>query len=194
MYATWLHDTICTTFHRTCATLVDPKTDEIDRAVRLLTPLADTLEGFAIGTAIGHVASGVRRWSGEAAGKAVLARLRRYIRSAAAAEPAALDASGLDAVAPTLAGEFAARMHHRLAHMPVAMFVAEAGAQASPVATHDDLVAPRLAAEIEAGWQHYRALIAGTRLATTSPMWSAWDKKVRGEREERLRDYVMRVA
>jgi hypothetical protein len=189
MYATWLHDTICTTFQRTCATLVDPTTDEIDRAVRLLTPLADTLEGFAIGTAIGHVASGVRRWSGEAAGKAVLARLRQYIRSAAAAAPAALDD-----VAPTLAAEFAARMHRRLAHMPVATFVAEAGAQVSPVATHDDLVALQLAAEIETGWQHYRALIAGTRLATTSAMWSAWDKKVRREREERLRDYVMRVA
>jgi len=185
-YATWLHDTICRTTQRTCASLADPPIDDPDRALRLLTPLADTLEGFAIGSAIGHVATAVRRWSGEAAGRAVLARLRPFIRSAARPEP--------DELAPTLAGELAARMHRRLVHMPVAAFVAEAGAQISPVASDDDLLEPRLAAEIETGWQHYRSILLGARLPTTSPLWHAWDRKVRGEREEALRDYVLRVA
>jgi hypothetical protein len=182
-YATWLHDTICCTVQRTCATLVDPPIEDVDRALRLLTPLVDTLEGFAIGTAIGHVATAVRRHSGRDAGMAVLARLRPFIRTAARPEP--------DELAPTLAGEFGARMHRRLVRMPVATFVEVAGADASP---NDDLLEPRLAAEIEVGWQHYRSLLTGARLPTTSPLWSMWDRKVRGEREAVLRDYVMRVA
>lgn len=185
-YATWLHDTLCRTTQRTCAQLVDPPIHDTDRALRLLAPLVDTLEGFAIGSAIGHVATSVRRWSGEALARDVLARLRRHIRSAARPEP--------EDVAPTLAGELAARMHRRLAHMPVAAFVAEAGSLISPIATHDDLLEPRLAAEIETGWQHYRSLLLGARLPTTSPLWHTWDKKVRGEREELVREYVMRVA
>jgi hypothetical protein len=185
-YETWLHDTLLTTFQRTCAHLADPATDDIDRALRLLAPLADTLEGFAIGCAIGHVATAVRRWSGEAAGRAVLARLRPYMKTAAHAES--------EELAPTLAAELASRMRRRLSHMPVATLVTEAGTQVSPVAAHDDLLAPRLATEIQTGWQHYRALLAGSRLPTTSLLWSAWDRKVRGEREELLRDYVLRVA
>ena len=185
-YDAWLLETTCRTFHRTCAALADPPVDDVPRALRLMTPLCDTLEGFAIGCAIGHVANAVRRWSGDDAARDVLRRLRVHIRTAARPEP--------DELAPSLAAEFAARMHRRLVHMPVATFVAEAGAAASPIATRDDLLAVRLATEIELGWQHYRAVLLGARLPTTSPLWHTWDRKVRGERDAVLRDYVLRVA
>jgi hypothetical protein len=185
-YETWLHDTILGSFQRTCARLVDPPIHDVDRALRLLVPLADTLEGFAIGCAIGHVATAVRGWSGEAAGRAVLARLRPHIRGAACVDP--------DELAPTLAGELAVRMHRRLSHMPAAAFIAEAGAEVSPVAMQDTSLAPRLAAEIETGWQHYRSVLLGEPLPTTSSLWHLWDRRVRGKRDEILRDYVLRVA
>ncbi len=185
-YDAWLLDTTCKTFHTTCATLADPPIDDVDRALRLLGPLVDTLEGFAIGCAIGHVVTSVRRWSGETAARDLLARLRPYLRSAARPEP--------DELAPSLAAELAARMHRRLVHIPVAAIVAEAGSAVSPIATCDDLLAPRLAAEIEVGWQHYRSVVLGARLPTTSPLWHAWDRKVRGEREAIVREYVLRVA
>jgi hypothetical protein len=185
-YETWLLDTTLTTFHRTCATLADPRVEDIPRALRMMNPLADALEGFAIGCAIAHVATAVRRWSGEAAGREVLRRLRRHVRSGARPEP--------DEVAATLPAELGARMHRRLVHMPVAAFVAEAGSAVSPVATRDDILALRLAAEIEAGWEHYRAVLAGSLLPTDSPLWRAWVKKIRGERDAELREFVVRVA
>jgi len=185
-YDAWLLDTTCDTFQRTCAGLVDPPIDDIDRALRLMTRLADTLEGFAIGCAIGHVVNAVRRWSGDDAARAVLARLRPHIRTAARPEP--------DELAHSLAGELAARMHRRLMLMPVATFVAEAGSAVSPVATRDDLLGPRLAAEIEVGWQHYRALVLGARLATASPLWHLWDRRVRGERDAIVREHILRIA
>ena len=57
-------------------------------------------------------------------------------------------------------------MHRRLVHMPVATFLAEAGAAVSPVATHDDILERGSPAEIESGWQHYRAALAGVLLPT----------------------------
>jgi len=185
-YETWLLDTTCTTVRRTCATLADPPVDDIPRALRLMTPLVDALEGFAIGCTIAHVATAVRRWSGEAAGRDVLRRLRPFVRTAARTEP--------DEVAASLPAELAARMHRRLVHMPVAAFVAEAGAQASPVATNDDILALRLAAEIEIGWQHYRSVLAGAVLPTTSPLWKAWGRKIRGLKDVELRDHILFVA
>jgi hypothetical protein len=185
-YETWLLETTCTAFARTCATLADPRVDDIPRALRIMTPLADALEGFAIGCAIAHVANAVRRWSGEAAGRDVMRRLRPYIPSAARTDG--------DEVAGTLPAELAARMHRRLVHMPVAAFVVEAGAQASPVATQDEILALRLAAEIETGWQHYRSAVAGALLPTTSPLWRAWGRKIRGDKEIELRAHILFVA
>jgi hypothetical protein len=185
-YETWLLDTTLMTFHRTCATLAEPRVDDIPRALRVMTPLADALEGFALGCAIAHVATAVRRWSGEAAGREVLRRMRRHACSAARPEP--------DEVAATLPAELAARMHRRLVHMPVAAFVATAGDAVSPIATHDDILELRLAAEIETGWEHYRAALAGTLLPTDSPLWSAWGKKLRGDKDVGPRDHILFVA
>jgi len=185
-YDTWLLDTTCTAFARTCATLSDPRVDDIPRALRIMTPLADALEGFAIGSVIMHVANAVRRWSGEAACRDVMRRLQPHIPTSARADG--------DETARTLSGELAARMRRRLVHMPVAAFVAEAGAHASPVATSDDLLALRLASEIEVGWQHYRSALAGTVLPTTSPLWKAWGRTIRGERDIETRDHILFVA
>jgi hypothetical protein len=185
-YETWLLDTTCATVRHTCATLAEPRVDDIPRALRLMAPLVDALEGFAIGCAIAHVAGAVRRWSGEAAGARVLHRLRAIARSAARPEP--------EEVAATLPAELAARLHRRLVHMPVAAFVAEAGRAASPIATSDDILALRLAAEIEIGWQHYRSALAGALLPTTSPLWKAWARAIRGEKDVEIRDHIIFVA
>jgi hypothetical protein len=185
-YETWLLDTTLTTFQRTCAALAEPRVDDIPRALRVMTPLADALEGFALGCAIAHVATAVRRWSGEAAGREVLRRMRHHVRSAARPEP--------DEVAATLPAELAARMHRRLVHMPVAAFIAEAGTAVSPVATHDDILELRLAAEIETGWEHYCTVLAGAILPTSSPLWTAWNRTIGGVKDAELREFVVRVA
>jgi hypothetical protein len=185
-YETWLLDTTLWTFQRTCATLADPPVADIPRALRLMTPLADALEGFAIGCAIAHVANAVRRWSGEAAGRDVLRRLRPHVRSGARPDP--------EELAATLPAELATRMQRRLVHMPVATFIAEAGTAVSPVATRDDILELRLAAEIETGWQHYLSVLAGALLPTTSPLWNAWGKKIRGDKDVELRDHILFVA
>jgi hypothetical protein len=185
-YQTWLLDTTLTTFQRTCAALSDPRVDDIPRALRMMTPLADALEGFAIGCAIAHVATAVRRWSGEAAGREVLRRLRGHVRSGPRPEP--------DETAGTLPAELAARMHRRLVHMPVAAFIATAGNAVSPIATHDDILALRLAAEIETGWEHYCAVLAGTLLPTDSPLWRAWGRKIRGDKDGEERGHILFVA
>jgi len=185
-YETWLLETTLTTFQRTCAALAEPRVDDIPRALRMMTPLADALEGFALGCAIAHVATSVRRWSGETAGREALRRLRRHVRSAARSEP--------DEVAATLPAELAARMHRRLVYMPVAAFVAEAGDAVSPVATHDDILELRLAAEIETGWEHYRAVLAGELLPTDSPLWNAWGRKIRGAKDAEARAHILCVA
>ena len=157
-------------------------------------PLVEALEGFAIGSAIGHVAQAVRSWFGEASARELIGKLRRHIRARAVTE---------NELADTLAGELAARLHPRLSRIPTAAIVDDAIAHvASPsmlaaaldIARKDELLADRLTTELETGWQHYRAALAGTTLPTTSPLWAQWDKKVRGERDVAMRDFVMQIG
>jgi hypothetical protein len=185
-YPTWLLETTCATVRRTCATLADPPVDDIPRALRLMSPLVDALEGFVIGCVIAHITTSVRRWSGEAASRDVMRRLRPYLRSA--------DYADVDEVAASLPAELAARLHRRLVHTPVAALVAAAGCAVSPIATRDDILELRIASEIEIAWQHYRAALAGAVLPTTSPLWHAWGRAVRGEKDVTVRDHIIFVA
>jgi hypothetical protein len=194
VYAEWLTTTTTTTFARGCAELVDPPIEDVDRALRLLAPLVEALEGFAIGSMIGHVAHAVRSWFGDAVAHELVGKLRAHIRTRATTE---------NELAPTLAAELGARLHPRLSRIPAAAMVATAVEHvASPrmiagafdVARKDPLLADRLLTELQAGWQHYRAALAGTTLPTVSPLWAKWSKKLRGERDVSLRDFVMQIA
>lgn len=194
LYADWLSATTISSFARGCAQLVDPPIEDVDRALRLLAPLVEALEGFAIGSAIGHVAQAVRSWFGENSARELVGTLRRHIRSRAITE---------NELADTLAGELAARLHPRLSRIPIAAIVDDAiehvggsrmlGA-ALDIARKDDLLAERLTTELQTGWQHYRAALAGETLPTASPLWAQWGKKVRGERDVPMREYVMQIG
>jgi len=194
VYADWLSATTISSFARGCAQLVDPPIEDVDRALRLLAPLVEALEGFAIGSAIGHVAQAVRNWFGEPSSRELVGKLRRHIRARAMTE---------NELADTLAGELAARLHPRLSRIPIAAIVDDAfehvggsrmlGA-ALDIARKDELLAERLTTELHIGWQHYRAALVGSTLPTASPLWAQWGKKVRGERDVAMRDYVMQIG
>jgi len=196
VYAEWLSATIIHSFARGCAQLVDPPVEDVDRALRLMAPLVEALEGFAIGSAIGHVAQAMRSWFGETSARELVGTLRRHIR-ARATTPCG------DELADTLAGELAARLHPRLSRIPTAAIVDDAiehvggsrmlGA-ALDIARKDDLLAERLTTELQIGWQHYRAALQGETLSTASPLWAQWGKKVRGERDVPMREYVMQIG
>jgi hypothetical protein len=195
-YAEWLTATTLTSFTRGCAQLVDPPIDDVDHALRLLAPLVEALEGFAIGSVIGHVAQAVRSWFGDASARTLVGTLRRHIRTRATTPCG-------DELAATFAGELAARLRPRLSRIPTAAIVDDAIehvgsssmlAAALAVARKDELLAERLTTELHIGWQHYRAALAGATLPTISPLWEQWSKKVRGERDLPMREFVMQIG
>jgi hypothetical protein len=192
-YADWLLRTTCNAFAQGCAQLADPPIDDVDHALRLLAPLAEALEGFAIGCTIGHVANAVRRWFGDKRARNLVTKLRRHIRTRATTETELAD---------SLSAELAARLHARLVRMPTAAMVADAIehvddpgiATAFELACRDDLLEHRLLTELQLGWQHYRAAVAGALIPTTSPLWAQWSKKLRGDRAVSIHEYVLQVG
>jgi len=186
----------------------EPRAADPTRALRLLGLLVEPLVGFALGSIAAQLATATRRWFGDEASRAVLGALRGHLAPAAPAWDERIRYLA-DADTRPLVDELGARLHARFCRAPIAGMVATTRATvarlapqriaslatALELATRDDLLGARLGDELAAGWAQYRAALAGQTAPTTSPLWSAWSRKVRGEAEPQCehRGYIMLV-
>jgi len=176
-YVDWLKTTTFDAYDRACTQLVDPPIDDVDHALRLTALLVEALEGYAYGCVMGHIAVTVARWFGDAKGKAVNARLRRFIH---------LRRYVHTDDAPTLHETLRRQLCGRIAHLPARTMIDDALtylsqsnvlAIAFDSAQRDTLIAERLSHEAAVGWQHLGACIKHVTLPTVSPLWAEWQRR-----------------
>jgi hypothetical protein len=196
------------------AALPEPVAKDVDRAVKAIKPLIETLMGLAIGRAIGAVMQGVRRTFEPAVSARVETALGTALRTIGPPERAqlfALDSSPCR----TLGGEVKQRLRRRiaLAAKDVCKVLTALGRELEPheqaafvrmlgLLVEDPMLGDRLAPQIEIGWRCYVAVVEGATGEPGDGMWARWLRKVRGEQEtvlttsEKLASagFVMQIA
>lgn len=194
------------------AALVEPRAVDPTFALRTLERLVETLAGFMLGHVVRQLATATRRWYGDAIAREVLGALRSELSPFDAVDDTTT-ASGCGTTstrARPLAAELGARLHVRICQMPRRIAgvmtairstlerttsdarVAELGVVLG-LLERDEPVGEPLAREVAAGWQHFGDILAGTPRPTTSPMWAAWSRRVRGEPEPSPRPAAARA-
>ena len=184
-----------------------------DRALKRLRFLIETLTGIAIGTAVGHVATAMRRRLGDPLRDAVTVPLTQLARIAAPSaeggiHPILPRARFLDDAARPLLNEFGARLHLRLCQsMPACRsHLAAIGdavdrvapnqldSLASVLLASDDAAALAFGDHLALGWQHYNASIAGSPVEIPEVIrprirdtWRAWTRRLSGPAPKRER-------
>ena len=198
-YVDWLKTTTFDAYDRACATFVDPPVDDVDHALRLTALLVEALEGYAYGCAMRHIAMTVARWFGDAKGKAVNSRLRRFIH---------LRRYVHTEDATTLSEQLRRQLCGRIAHLPVRTmiddtlaFISQSNvlAIAFDSAQRDTLIAERLSHEAAVGWQHLGACLEHAMLPTVSPLWAEWQRRALRQPQPPAPaltspDYILRIA
>lgn len=198
-YVDWLKTTAFDAYDRACAALVDPRIHDVDHALRLTALLVEALEGFAYGCVMGHISITVGRWFGEAKGKAVNQRLRRFIHLRRYVHTD--DAS-------SLAEQLRRQVCGRVAHLPARTmiddtltFVSQSNvlAIAFDSAQRDTLLAERLSHEVAVGWQHLCACLQHAMLPTVSPLWAEWQRRALRQPQPPAPaltspEYILRIA
>ena len=198
-YVDWLKTTTFDAYDRACARLVDPPIDDVDEALRLNALLVEALEGYAYGCAIGHIAVTVARWFGEAKGKTVKQRLRRFIH---------LRRYVHTEDATTLSEQLRRQLCGRIAYLPARTMIDDTLTQltqshvlaiAFDTAQRDTLMEERLSHEAAVGWQHLSACLKHAALPTASPLWSEWQRRALRQPQPPAPaltspDYIVRIA
>lgn len=198
-YMDWLKSSTVDACERACEQLTDPPIDDVDHALRLAALLVEALEGFAYGCVMGHISLAVARWFGEAKGKAVKERLRRFIHLRRYVHTD--DES-------TLRAHVQRQLCGRVAHLPTRPMIEDTLAYLAPstvlaiafeAAQKDTLHTERLAHEIATGWTHLTACLKHYPLPTVSPLWAEWQRRALREPPPPplaaiAPEYIMRIA
>lgn len=180
------------------ADLAEPKRPDMDRAARLLVPLAETLAGLAIGTIVGGVAHASRRALGGEVTAAISALLARH---AATYEPRPIPAMSVfdDTPSRSFREELAKRLRMRIAMLSgdarsMLMSIGDIVAESGSIETHafervlatcatESMLDDKFVRDLQRGWTAWTAVIANADLEGPTALWRLWTQRVRGERE-----------
>jgi hypothetical protein len=196
-YMDWLETTTIGAYERACAQLTELHVDDVERALRLTALLVEALEGFAYGCVMGHISLVIARWFGDAKGRAVKQRLRRFI--ALRRDVHADDGA-------TLREHLQRQLCARVAHLPVRPMVHDTLdyisqphvlAIAFDAARRDTLHVERLTYEVAIGWQHLRACLERAPVPTVSPLWAEWQRRalrLPPAPDVASHDYILRIG
>jgi hypothetical protein len=176
-----------------------------ERATKLLASVIEMLAGFAIGAAIGLVASAVRRQ--------LPAEVRTAVDRDLAEATRRCGAVPLDRGHPTLVRSFLAdrderplldelgtRLQLRLIHAAIDLrealsAIARAIERIAPdqlrwftstltLHARDEMVTERFAHQLQCGWLAYRSVLVNGSLPEGEP-WQLWSRRMRGEKPQR---------
>jgi hypothetical protein len=180
------------------AAFVEPRSGDVDRAARIISPLVETLAALAMGTIVGGVAHAVRRaLGGEVTAKVaamLAAQVGRY-------EPRPIPALAVLDESPSrsFGEELAKRLRMRVAMIAgdtrvMLISIAELVAQSGDVEAHaferviatcaaDSMIDDKFARDLQRGWAAWTAVVTSGAVEEPSALWKLWAQRVRGERE-----------
>jgi hypothetical protein len=154
-----------------------------------MAKIVEVVAGFALGTVLGGLFDGVRRWYGADACR----ELQRRVTTSEAEQRGHVDVRYLaDGEARPLVDAFAARLHVRFARLErdvrsvVDAMAARDGSEVVLfLASREEDIERRVRAEIEFAWQTFVALVTRRplpeltgRTPRSEAMWSAWRETV----------------
>ena len=217
-YADVIEATLARVLRKSTQDLVEPRLGDLQKAIRILDRLVETIAGFAIGTIAGEVFGGVRTWFGEE----TLLELRRQLGSAwpaSCAQSGALETPYLeDAAERPFVDELARKLHVRFCRMSedvqalLAAVDSLCESRRHRVGVMFDLLAKeenvekRVQAELMFGWSMCIAAVTGhplptrqERTARSQALWLAWEHQLCGtpvltRAEPEQAGYIMLVS
>jgi hypothetical protein len=163
-------------------TLIEPRSVNPDRAVRVLGSFVETMTGFALGAIAHHLTSGMRRWFGDDG----IATMRSVMHGWPAPVDA-IDVVSSDARRP-LVGEALGQLHARFS---LANKQARALVEAVPnrpmtammlsLLAQEDTIQRRIGDELARGWTVYTAAVTTKRYPALNPLWQGWQWQLDGK-------------